>query len=428
MSIKVDNLIAARDLYLKYLSDRIAPILHEAFKACATAVEAEIKRGEADRKKPFSYSEKLRYLQKELAEVPEWGRTRIAEITSQVLACCSWLRKVVRMIFGSHVVILTCVNHKPEDVTLDLPTDQEIVHGFLIETAARLTDEPWILIPQDSPADASPEARKRERVQRKVRIKDIMRAAIDDAIKNMVPFELLADHFLSETFCKAIETHEEDHAAVVGAADQEIAGAASAPVDEAATAVEALSVSVPAPAARVEAPLPAPETAAAVPGPDTVESSKRYARHAEPYERETRPPHRARHDRGAHRQPAPTSPQVYTRPRHHRPLTVKASARSAVEQPAPKYKPKEIRMPHGSEARHRRRGAETNRVQWSGLPPGVATDSGSESAEDDYMVHQHHTRRERVPSQWVPPDEPASYHSSDDGYDSQIDDDVRQMP
>lgn len=236
MSLKVDTLMAARDAYLDNLSRRIAPILHEAFKTCAREVLKEIDAEEkrSPQKKSASYAAKLYALQKEFDQVPEWGRSRINDITQQVVERCSWMRKVVRMIFGSHVVILTCVNHKPEDVTLDLPTDQDIVHSFLVEAARLLNDAPWLLIPEKSQG-ATPQQLKREKVQRNAEITRLMHDAIDDAIKKMVPFETLADQFLAGTFCAEVDT-----------------GAAKPTTDQAAAATGGNEVNAPADATEAD--------------------------------------------------------------------------------------------------------------------------------------------------------------------------------
>lgn len=195
MSVKVEALIAARDAYLENLSRCIAPILVGAFKSAAEAVKNKANEAHP----PLPHNEHLKLLQRELREVPEWGRSRIVDTTKQIVAACKWMRKTVRLIFGTHVVILSCVNRKPDDITLDLPTDEEIVHKFLIEAAVSLNDEPWTLLPQIA-SGTTPEQRKRDRVRRHNRLHAIMHQAIDDAIKKLVPFAELADRFLADTF------------------------------------------------------------------------------------------------------------------------------------------------------------------------------------------------------------------------------------
>lgn len=143
----------------------------------------------------------LKNFQTFLRAVPRWNNELISNETSRVLSnckCADWLNDLIKAVIKSNIIILTNKNLNNIDSKFYEEVDfDNFIHKIYIECAREVWNNPYLFFDEYSPIEL-----KRNQRDAISLIKD----AIKEAIRKMLPVKHILKEYLGNTFVK--ETYD----------------------------------------------------------------------------------------------------------------------------------------------------------------------------------------------------------------------------
>jgi hypothetical protein len=138
----------------------------------------------------MSFGKKTIYkFQELLKDIPKWNQTILQEESKRIKRKCPYIMDIVTAIFVTNVKILASVRLKGtrEDIRVKIPTSDIFIHSIYIEAAHQIFYDPFLFYHKNKDVQ-----------QNKYHVKQIIDAAVDETIRQMLPFDDILQKYLAD--------------------------------------------------------------------------------------------------------------------------------------------------------------------------------------------------------------------------------------
>ena len=190
-NLNISVLVAARDEYIEQLKCIIVPLLIQGFNSI---YQDAIKLSE---NKKIIY--KFQHL---LKQIPQWNQTILQEESKRIKKKCPYIMDIVTAIFVTNVKILASVRLKGsrDDIRVKIPTSDIFIHSIYIESAQQIFYDPFLFYHKGSSFGKVQE--------NKHYVKQIIVSAVDETIRQMLPFDDILQKYLADALNENAEFGE----------------------------------------------------------------------------------------------------------------------------------------------------------------------------------------------------------------------------
>lgn len=178
----VVNANPATKLYLNKLKSIMVPQVIDSFKGMYKDIESN-----------HENTNTLKSFQIAMKEIPHWNQLRIDEECNKIKEKCDWIHDLITGVFVVCVKIMTSVkiSNQEKDYELVAPEFQRFVHLLYTKCAKDLFTNPYLM----KQYEHDPE--KNLKGSRK--FKDLVKAAIDDTVNDLLPTQEILQQYIYET-------------------------------------------------------------------------------------------------------------------------------------------------------------------------------------------------------------------------------------
>jgi len=179
-NLNISVLVAARDEYIEQLKCIIVPLLIQGFNS----IYSDALRISEGKKTIYKFQELLK-------EIPNWNQTILQEESKRIKKKCPYIMDIVTAIFVSNVKILASIRlkGKNENIRVKIPTSDIFIHSNYIESAQHIFYDPFLFHHRAN-------AFGRNVQDNKEIVKRIIRNAVDETIRQMLPFDDILREYL----------------------------------------------------------------------------------------------------------------------------------------------------------------------------------------------------------------------------------------
>ena len=184
--LNISVLVAARDEYIEQLKCILIPMYIQGFNS----IYQDAKRLTEERKE-HGYIYNFQYL---LKQIIRWNQSILQEEAKRIKRKCPYIMDIVTAIFVSSVKILASIRLKGnnDNVRIKIPSSDIFLHSIYMEAGSQIYLEPKLFYHRPTNQFVS-EQQKREE------IKNIIRNAVDETIRNLLPFNEILTEFLADS-------------------------------------------------------------------------------------------------------------------------------------------------------------------------------------------------------------------------------------
>ena len=174
--LNISVLVAARDEYIEQLKCIVTPLILQGFNSIYS-----------DSVKITNGKRVLYKFQELLKEIPKWNQTILQEESKRIKKKCPYIMDIVTAIFVSNVKILASIRlkGKNDNIKVKIPTSDIFIHSIYIESAQSIFYNPYLF----NGNIHSNEQNKKELIY-------IIRTAVDETIRQMLPFDEILQEYL----------------------------------------------------------------------------------------------------------------------------------------------------------------------------------------------------------------------------------------
>lgn len=197
------NIVEIKNIYTTFLVNIIAPLLYEGIKSLyENAKHVDTKAKNAEKTDPSVVNPGiLKIFQLCLKNIPRWNSHLIDTETKRIkeqCKCSEWFDDLLKAVVKSYIILLTysadakscdIVNNKLHE-TVDV---NFFIHNCYIECAKIFFNYPEIFYHEYSTLEIK--RNQREAIE-------IIKKAIEEAIKNMLPIKMILQEYLSNDYIK----------------------------------------------------------------------------------------------------------------------------------------------------------------------------------------------------------------------------------
>jgi len=197
------NIVEIKNIYTTYLVNIISPLIYEGFKSLyENANRIDHKVQNAEKTNPnVSNLGIIKIFQLCLKEIPQWNMHLIDTETKRIkeqCKCSEWFDDLLKAVVKSHIVLLTYnANAKTCDIVnnkLHETVDTNFfIHNCYIECAKIFFNYPEIFYHNFSALEIK--RNQRESI-------DIIKKAIEESLKNMLPIKTILQEYLSNDYIR----------------------------------------------------------------------------------------------------------------------------------------------------------------------------------------------------------------------------------
>jgi len=176
-NLNISVLVAARNEYIDQLKCIIVPLLIQGFNS----IYSDAINISENKKVIYKFQELLK-------QIPQWNQTILQEESKRVKKKCPYIMDIVTAIFVTNVKILASVRLKgnKDDIRVKIPTSDIFIHGIYIEAAQQIFYDPFLF------------HHKSKTIQEnKHHVKQIIGYAVDETIRQMLPFDDILQKYLA---------------------------------------------------------------------------------------------------------------------------------------------------------------------------------------------------------------------------------------
>jgi hypothetical protein len=181
-SLNISVLVAARDEYIDQLKSILVPLITQGFNSIYQDAIT------------ISNNQKVIYkFQELLKQIPQWNQTILQEESKRIKKKCPYIMDIVTAIFVTNVKILASVRLKgsKEDIRVKIPTSDIFIHSIYIESAQQIFYDPFLFYHKDTKNYGKVQENKQH-------IKQIISYAVDETIRQMLPFDDILQKYLAD--------------------------------------------------------------------------------------------------------------------------------------------------------------------------------------------------------------------------------------
>jgi hypothetical protein len=184
--LNISVLVAARDEYIEQLKCILIPMYIQGFNS----IYQDAKKLTEERKE-HGYIYNFQYL---LKQIIRWNQSILQEEAKRIKRKCPYIMDIVTAIFVSSVKILASIRLKGnnDNVRIKIPSSDIFLHSIYMEAGSQIYLEPKLFYHRPTNEFVS-EQQKREE------IKNIIRNAVDETIRNLLPFNEILTEFLADS-------------------------------------------------------------------------------------------------------------------------------------------------------------------------------------------------------------------------------------
>jgi len=188
-NLNISVLVAARDEYIDQLKCIIVPLMIQGFNS----IYSDAINISENKKVIYKFQELLK-------QIPQWNQTILQEESKRVKKKCPYIMDIVTAIFVTNVKILASVRLKgnKDDIRVKIPTSDIFIHGIYIEAAQQIFYDPFLF------------HHKSKTIQEnKHHVKQIIGYAVDETIRQMLPFDDILQKYLAGALNDSAEFGED---------------------------------------------------------------------------------------------------------------------------------------------------------------------------------------------------------------------------
>ena len=176
--LNISVLVAARDEYIDQLKCIVVPLLIQGFNSIYQ-----------DALKLSNGRQVIWKFQELLKQIPQWNQTILQEESKRIKRKCPYIMDIVTAIFVTNVKILASVRLKGsrEDIRVKIPTSDIFIHSIYIEAAHQIFYDPFLFYHKNTNVQ-----------QNKHHVREIIESAVDETIRQMLPFDDILQKYLSD--------------------------------------------------------------------------------------------------------------------------------------------------------------------------------------------------------------------------------------
>ena len=188
-TINIGVLVAARDEYFEILKSNLAPLIIQGFNSIYTDA-LRLTRGK----------QTLRKFQELLREILGWNQTILSKECKRIKNKFPQMMDCLTAILVSCVKILSSVrlNNNDSDIQLKICTPDIFVHAIYIECGKQFWYNPWLFYHETTKYGSLQ--------KRKFDILQIVREAIDESIRKLIPLDSIIKEYLTEALNSKTDT------------------------------------------------------------------------------------------------------------------------------------------------------------------------------------------------------------------------------
>ena len=177
-TLNISVLVAARDEYIDQLKCILVPLLIQGFNS----IYQDALKLSGGRQVIWKFQELLK-------QIPQWNQTILQEESKRIKRKCPYIMDIVTAIFVTNVKILASVRLKGsrEDIRVKIPTSDIFIHSIYIEAAHQIFYDPFLFYHKNKDVQ-----------QNKYHVKQIIDSAVDETIRQMLPFDDILQKYLSD--------------------------------------------------------------------------------------------------------------------------------------------------------------------------------------------------------------------------------------
>jgi len=176
--LNISVLVAARDEYIDQLKCILVPLLIQGFNS----IYQDALKLSGGRQVIWKFQELLK-------QIPQWNQTILQEESKRIKRKCPYIMDIVTAIFVTNVKILASVRLKGsrEDIRVKIPTSDIFIHSIYIEAAHQIFYDPFLFYHKNKDVK-----------QNKYHVKQIIDSAVDETIRQMLPFDDILQKYLAD--------------------------------------------------------------------------------------------------------------------------------------------------------------------------------------------------------------------------------------
>ena len=215
-NLNISVLVAARDEYIDQLKCILVPLLIQGFNS----IYQDAINLSKNKRTIYKFQELLK-------QIPQWNQTILQEESKRIKKKCPYIMDIVTAIFVTNVKILASVRLKgsKEDIRVKIPTSDIFIHSIYIESAQQVFYDPFLFYHKNNFGKIQ---------ENKYHVKQIISCAVDETIRQMLPFDDILQKYLADAlndnaeFGNGSESEEES----VSDSDEESVDGGDFPSDE----------------------------------------------------------------------------------------------------------------------------------------------------------------------------------------------------
>ena len=192
-NLNISVLVAARDEYIEQLKCIICPLINQGFMSIYNDAYA-ITNGDNT----------IYKFQELLKAIPTWNQTILQNESKRIKKKCPYIMDIVTAIFVSNVKILASIrlSGESDNIKVKIPTSDLFIHSVYIEAAYNIFYDPFLYYHR---------TKHHGDVQRnKDSVNGIIRNAINETIRQMLPFDNILQEYLKSALDDNISDSDSD--------------------------------------------------------------------------------------------------------------------------------------------------------------------------------------------------------------------------
>jgi len=197
-NLNISVLVAARDEYIEQLKCIIVPLLIQGFNS----IYQDAINLSNNKRTIYKFQELLK-------QIPQWNQTILQEESKRIKKKCPYIMDIVTAIFVTNVKILASVRLKgsKDDIRVKIPTSDIFIHSIYIESAQQIFYDPFLFYHREN----------KHVQQNRYHVKQIISNAVDETIRQMLPFDDILQKYLADAlndnaeFGNGTDDSEEDY-------------------------------------------------------------------------------------------------------------------------------------------------------------------------------------------------------------------------
>ena len=178
-NLNISVLVAARDEYIEQLKCILCPLINQGFLSIYNDAYG-ITNG---KNTIYKFQELLK-------AIPTWNQTILQNESKRIKKKCPYIMDIVTAIFVSNVKILASIrlSGDNDNIRVKIPTSDLFIHSIYIESANCIFYDPFLFYHR---------AKNYGEIQKnKELINNIIRTAINETIRQMLPFDNILQEYL----------------------------------------------------------------------------------------------------------------------------------------------------------------------------------------------------------------------------------------